>query len=1114
MGGNLLSRFLIYRLFLNLTTQVMYNGIVHKKTNFVTITSQFIINIFFIIVSLTLIAATAYFFGFRLLRTPLLGNDAMNNLTYASWIAEHYPKLPLWYPLAGGGTSFLLGYPSLYSWSAAVLHKNSGLSLVQSMAVLNFASLLLPAWGVFGFVWWRFKMRPAALFAGIFYLLSPISYVLISGAGFLAHAYSFIFSAPFFIFYDIYLSSWLNRKPLSKKIIALIPAGLFFVLTTLAHPVSSLGFMVLFGFYSLLMGFFTNKLQGTKRGFMAIFTAGIAFYLMAFFWFKPFQDFTAFSNRDISFIANTETLPPVKFLGMLGLIGPQTGYPFPNLSVVPFIWILALVGLIMGLIKSNYKLFILSILVFFCFYLMGTYTIWIAFTKIHWLLGSFFVNRYYYTATAILPPIVAAVGLWYLITWPLTPLIRLIKKHAGIIAFPVNFIFSLSGIIIMLVITLSGLTYLSRFSGYHTKERPFMFHYGEESGIGLPFIWNRSLDGQGVRNYCDKDEKWYNGIFCENPALKGKVDISTLVYYCEGHASNNEVAQADICDAKKLAINEDNLRTGYPFVDEFINNCKIKKYKSSYHADLCLSVGTGLWDQLQKWPQIYLSDFSLHNLPTAEFSQKTHKLNWLSKYNVRIDTTPSLGSWTKEWNVVNRSGIINAYTGQLVLNKSFNSYFRDGMYTTDLVRNPEVVTELAKYFGISGIISSGSDQTEKFIKESWKGTKIADKTNLWQPPFPNNIYSLDSKTNVLVIGNNSKQAYKQIFQLATQGVIPYDTALLFEGNGQIDSYKQEELNKFKLIILHGYSYKNRNKAYAMLKNFLDSGGNIYMDTGWQYVSADWGKDTGMDMPDWFPVKKIRWGNAGNSWSNAVVDEQLVSDVDPWKFNPLTWGDTAWGLSYANESELSGNPLISINEKVIAAYKEVGLGKIIWTGFNLPAHSLNPENESEIDFSSQIIGYLLPKTEAKNYDKFSLNRIPDKITLKFNNSLSDQSTFYFKEAFHPYWKARIIGTDGSKKNLTVYNTGPRFMGVIVDQIKPNDQLEVYFDSRSPLIISATISLISLLLLLIILFDAVFLKNKILRLIPAIKFKHQNIATKAVKNQISKIKGSIEKDEEDY
>lgn len=1095
----------------------MYNNNVNTdKKLILSKPANFLLNICFIVLSLITIFIVAYFFGFRILRNPLTGNDALNNLTYASWIAEYYPKIPFWYPLAGGGTSFLIGYPSLYSLSVAVLHKNSSLTLVQAMGVLNFACLVLPAWGVFAFVWMRIKMRPAALFAGIFYLLSPISYVLISGAGFLSHAYSYIFSVPLLIFYDRYLEAWINKQSVRKKLFYLLIAGIFFVLTTLAHPVSSLGFMVIFGFYSISLGFSVDKFEGVKKGFSAILSAAVIFYLLSFFWFKPFQDFTNFSNRDITFIANTATLPPVKLAGILGLIGPQTGYPFPNLSIVPFVWIMALAGTILGLLKKNYKLFLLGIIVFACFYLMGSYTVWIALTKINWLLGSFFVNRYYYTATAVLPPIVAAVGLWMLVSLPVNPLIRRLKHFNIFISVPGRWMLSALMILLSAGISIGGLWILNPISGYRVPERSYMLHYGEEAGVGLPFLWNRSLDGTGVKNYCNKKEKDYAGIFCENPSVAKYVNVQTFVFYCSEFAKYDPIHQPTVCAGSKRESASKTRMLNDQEMLEFVNSCKTGSYNSPYYSDLCLSINRTTFEQLSKLPDFRFADFTFNRLETEIFSKPSNPFYSISKSGIRIDVTPSIGSWVKEWNVLNRSSMINAYTGQLVLNKSFQSYFRDIIYSSDLVKSSGAVNEAARYYGTSGIMTAESDQTNKFTDQNWKKLPVDAKKNrnLWQPTFDTGIYDLLANKKVLVIGSQSKQAYKQIFQLATLGVLPYDDALLFEGKEYVDAYSQNELNVFDVIVLHGYSYKNRNKAFTQLKNFLDKGGNIFIDTGWQYVSADWGGEKGTEFPEWFPVKKIQWGNAGESWLNGELGLESAKEISLSDFNPLSWEDTAWGLSYAETKDVAGKSILTVAGKVISASTDVGKGKIVWSGMNLPAHALSPENAKEIQFLKTVFEDLISNNRTNIPVKYSTERSPDKLTVEFDYDTSG-STFYFKEAYHPYWRASMIENKTKKKiPVLIHNVGPRFMGVILEEVHPGDRLIFEFDANKTIFLTSLISFLTFTGLVFFIIDVSLLKSKTAKRLLDLIYRIPLPGTNIIDHQIAKMKESRHRDEQDY
>ena len=1096
---------------------------------------SFSFNTLFFIVGLLIIASAAYFFGFNLLRNPILGNDALNVLTYAAWMKEYFPKIPLWYPLVGGGTSFILGYPTFYPLSVVILHKVSSLNLVSSIAVLNFASVLLPAWGIFAFVFFRFRLRIAALLAGLFYLLSPISYVLISGAGFLAHAYSYIFAVPFMICYDWYLYSFLENSSSKRKFSSLLIAGVFFVLTTLAHPVSSLGFMVLFAVYSLIIGIYKDSFRGVKKALVAYILAGVFFFLLSAFWFKPFSDYTSFSNRDITFVASTETLPPIKFKGVLGLVGKKPGneYPFPNLSIVPFVWISGLVGLVLALFKKKEKVVALGVVGLISTIFIGTYGIWVWASKVHWLLGSFLVNRYYYTSFSIILPAMAGLGVWYLVTIPFEFLEKGLKKARLWVSLPTRILFGIISAALALIFSVVGLWFLNPISGWYDNDRPWMFHYGEEDGISLNSIWSRPYPFEPC-SYPEGHEKY--DPYCNHPALANKdIDVSYLllacqkIHYdespliCKGQKPQVRTAEWQEWDSVTeswytMSTREEVLvPTDEQDVQDFLKSCESER-KSESFEDLCFSIGKDNFSKLapSHWPKVRLpKDYQLTGLFTASFSRLDNPNYFLSQEGVRIDITPSLGTWVKEWSINNRSSIINAYTGQLVLNKSFNSFFRDTMYSKDLVKQATAVDNLAKYFGTSGIINTGNDQTEKFLKQRWQTKELKEGGSLWIPPFQTSIYSLETKPAVLVIGSTKKQAYGQVFRAAAMGGLSYDDGLLFEGREKIDDYSLKELSKFSLITLHGYSYNNKNKAYSLIKNYLEQGGKVFVDTGWQFVAEDWGEADGKEkilgIP--FPVEKTYWGSVGSSLRNASLEPSYSDQVDLAAFSPLVWEGGDWNLAYANAADLSegARAVLKVGDRVIMADRQIGKGKIVWSGMNFIAHARDSENADELRLLNNIIKNLVGEARDVGQIGVAHQREPDRLEVNLTKTAPDGSFFYFKESYYPYWKASIENS-GVKKAIPIYIAGPRFMAADVSGMPAGSTLVFEFNGGLSLLIPKVVSIATLLLLLTLLVDSVFGEKLIKKLSSAFSSKSKKART-PFGNSLSNFQKSIVDDEDE-
>lgn len=1071
------------------------------------------LDILTILLGIVIIAAASYFFGFNILREPLSGNDAQNVLSYASWLNDFYPNFPLWYPLAGGGASFMLGYPSLYPLSVVLVHRLIGLNLLSSMSVLNFASVILPAIGVFVFVFFRFRLRMAAIFAGLFYLLSPIAYVLISGAGFLAHAYSYIFAVPFLIFFDWFLSSFLKDKGNVVKSASLFLSGVFFVLTTLAHPVSSLGFMVLFVLYALLRGYNLDGFKGVKRGFLIVLVSAVVFYLLSAFWMKPFQDYTAFSNRDITFTADTSSLPPIQLEGVLGLLGKKPGneYPFPNLSIIPFVWIMAVVGTILGLLVYKKKAFSLGILALVSTILIGTYGIWIFFTDINWFIGSFLVNRYYYTAFAVLVPIMAGLGVWYLADLPKAVALKLIKSKSKMIASAVSLLGFFVSIVISVSLVFVGLTVLNQYSGWYEEDRSWMLHIGEESGIDTRSIWNRPNPVTPCE-YPMGHRKRNN--LCDMGPIKTHFNIATLVRFCEKSPVGN--ASEVVCRGGTKTEERGWEPVGEQEVLEFKERCK-EENQPDYVYEICLAFSKSPREQLLNWPRPYLpQEESIQNLTTASFSDKNHPYHFISQPNIRIDVTPSLGTWNKEWGVVNRSGTINAYTGQLVLNKSFQSFFMDTMYSKELVNIPVAVDEMAKYFGTEAIINTGNDQTEKFQSQDWERSELNEGGTLWQPPFDTSIYTIEEKSLVLVIGSKEKQAYNQVFKVAAMGGLSYDDAILVEGEPLIDEYSANDLSEYEMVVLHGYDYSSRSRAFNVIQKYIENGGSVFVDTGWQFVAADWGDESSeTKLPSVFPVTSVNWGNTAGDWEASKVDPQFSEKVDFDEFSPLMWGDSPWGASYSSSANLQSwaSPLITIEDQVVMAYGQQGGGKIVWSGLNYISHARGSENEEEFEFLNNIFSYLLNDTEGHSKIVENYKRTPDRLEVTLADNSTDKTSLYFKEAYYPYWQA-YIENGGGREELEIQTAGPRFMLVDLPKSRAGSRVVFEFDPGLSLVIPKLVSVIAFVVLLALIVESVLglgMGKKLARLLEPVFSRLSGI----FKSSHRKIKKEVTSNEEfDY
>ncbi|NIN65621.1 MAG: hypothetical protein GTO63_13190, partial [Anaerolineae bacterium] len=149
---------------------------------------------------------------------PLKGNDEAHALTYVTWIARHLPDVPKWFPLQGGGISFVDGYPIGAHIVVVLLHNISQMSLNTALRLVEFASIPFTAFGVYVFTLHMLKRRSLAVLAGLFYPLSAISWNWITRGGFLAQGLSIAFVPWTLLFLDLYTESGGEGSPKAHRL--------------------------------------------------------------------------------------------------------------------------------------------------------------------------------------------------------------------------------------------------------------------------------------------------------------------------------------------------------------------------------------------------------------------------------------------------------------------------------------------------------------------------------------------------------------------------------------------------------------------------------------------------------------------------------------------------------------------------------------------------------------------------------------------------------------------------------------------------------------------------------------------------------------------------------
>jgi hypothetical protein len=346
------------------------------------------------------------------------------------------------------------------------------------------------------------------------------------------------------------------------------------------------------------------------------------------------------------------------------------------------------------------------------------------------------------------------------------------------------------------------------------------------------------------------------------------------------------------------------------------------------------------------------------------------------------------------------------YNFQLPLSPELDNWMLDNMLSR---RGTIVKAELASTLGIDAVVL-GPTQTAQGADYSALGWRqVSDSPLTLVNPTPSGLATeWPSAATALVIGGDQKgtsHPYNDLFERATTGMIPFGTGWLVRSeSAYVDDYSADQLSSFPALVLVGYRYHDRNKAFGLLNDYVRAGGSIYIETGWQYVDPDW--DLGSPTPSVLPVGELRWGSLD---PNAPV---LMSGTASPSWGSMTYGParSGWGASSARPSSVKAGAetLVSVGDRVVVARWELGRGRVFWSGMNLIAHAAGADSPTESQFTAEAFTWLLHGGTAQ-IDSAVTWIGDDQARLGLSPS-TGPAWVLFKESFAPGWSAELQWPD--------------------------------------------------------------------------------------------------------
>ena len=373
--------------------------------------------------------------------------------------------------------------------------------------------------------------------------------------------------------------------------------------------------------------------------------------------------------------------------------------------------------------------------------------------------------------------------------------------------------------------------------------------------------------------------------------------------------------------------------------------------------------------------------------------------------------------WTSQWfNYRFEIPQTSSYAGMALINVDWNTWFGEIWKET---LTPSQIRFLLDWWGVKWIlIDAHINSPTIFLQDPRNFVLVANSTGenylqfLYTRPSP--IIGPTNAHAILVVGDD--EAYNNLFRAVSFAGYDSREAIPIKGTVDLDDYSLEELRDFDLILLYGFTYRDRDKAFRLLEQYVLDGGAVLIDTGYSALSSS------LELPEPFPVSMTFAGDFGLSWQFTALPSEIFAGIELREFAPAAYGTNPWGISATTNSSVRGwaKPILWDAGHPIIVAGSYGKGRVLWTGLNLAYHILSYGNAAESRLLSQMIEWGASRSVSEADFEIQRND-PQHLTVSVK---SNARGILFRENYFPGWKAAI--QPDAFRELKIWRAGPDFM----------------------------------------------------------------------------------------
>ncbi len=927
--------------------------------------------------------AATYVLAWPILQNGGMGNDFLWHYHLATWVNKAFPNLPWWYPWDVSGTPYREIYPLIPHWLTVAVARLSGSDLSTAIQLVQFFVNPISALGVYAFFDWRIRHPLAGLAAGLLFLLSPIAWVLMTDYGLYAYQVGTALLMPAVIAIDALFSRWLaGDRGWAYRLSGILTMGLSAAVGAVSPELFPAPLAAMLA-YALAV----PRREGRRRWtwlFAVVPLTMLGTLLLEAFWLLPTYGFVSLVGSrtpPLTFnLAQVEVMP----LRQVLQLSPITNTTGDRWSLSPAVTLPALLGALFFFKDGRVRAFLaLSLLA------LGLQTqswLYVPFGYLPFAqLFAFAARRAPMALLTFCPPILAGIGLFDVPR-------RLVSRWTA--AGPAIARWAAAGA----VAAIASLTVVADVAAFadRVSGSPSLAYGGFAAQADLRDLWGRH--DSSCRFPGDP-----SSALCAARSLSSRFAVNELFRGCLDDTRNLR-SEVPICaalgDARNPHWNSDN----NPLIAQTAAWCRDRD------DPVCHALYSPVLEQITRlgsWRPVRVGCLTQG---CQERNAGWRRLVEIFPYpperaELNTDTPPA--ALNEAFYNLTGGAQAETYGPQMIPSPSLYSYLEDSMLAA-AGRRP-IKAALARILGIDFVAlpPERMDLTADYEGLGW--SRNTGSPVVYRNPEPSGLAAQwPGGSAVLVVGRSQStpaDVYNAVFKQASAGMIPFEEGWIVRGRSPyVDDYSDSELARYRMVLMLGYQYHDRRRAWDRLDRYVRTGGSLFVETGWQYVDPDW--NTG-PAPALLPVPELRWRSLD---PRAAV--QVNGVLDP-AFGSFAYEGGSWGASRSDSVRPAAEALVKVGDHIVAARWRRGEGRVVWSGMNLIFHAAARKSDDEDRFLRDQFAWLLPAAGQPQQHLTPIWRNDEQAEINLEPA-SGPTWVLFKESSFPGWTAELQTPSGRRK----------------------------------------------------------------------------------------------------